>query len=182
MSIKTITIYAPPTIAVTISPTTGPISNTLTLSGTITNPGPASLTYQWQRSTDSTTWTNIPGITSEDYTGTVNFPSSGTQYVRMQATGTGGVGTSNVVTYEAIRVPVFTSVTIDPATGEIPLTVSLSATATGATSFKWQKLIGGCLDRYRVYPDDHIFSYDRGRPSVQGSRWESEERPYHQFL
>ena len=140
--VKTVTIYAPPTIAVTISPTTGPISNTLTLSGTITNPGPAPLTYQWQRSTDSTTWTNIPGITSEDYTGTVNFPASGTQYVRMQATGTGGVGTSNVVTYEASAGPVFTSVTIDPATGEIPLTVSLSATATGATSFKWQKLIG----------------------------------------
>jgi PKD repeat protein len=37
---------------------------------------------------------------------------------------------------------VFTSVTIDPAIGEIPLTVSLSATATSATSFKWQKLVG----------------------------------------
>lgn len=141
-SIKTITIYAPPTITVTISPTTGPISNTLTLSGTITNPSPAALTYQWQYSPDSMTWMNIPGATTEDFILIITFPSSGTQYIRMQATGTGGVGTSNVVTYEAFTAPVFTSVTIDPAIGEIPLTVSLSATATSATSFKWQKLVG----------------------------------------
>lgn len=139
---QTITVHPLPSAAVSVSPTSGPIASTLTLSSTVVNTIPIPLSYQWQRSSDATTWTNIGGATTEDYTGYVSFAAAGTNYLRQLVSAGPYPGVSNVVTYEATAAPVITSATASPTTGEIPLTVSLSATATGATSFKWQKLIG----------------------------------------
>jgi hypothetical protein len=151
-----VTIYAPPTISISISPIEGPITNTLNLSGIVTNPGPENLIYQWQSSTDNTTWSDLEGITTEDYIGSVTFLSTGTQYVRMLATGTGGIGTSNVVTYEAIPAPIFTSVTVTPSSGKIPLTISLAASASYATSYQWQILSGST---WTHIADTQIYTY-----------------------
>ncbi|MDD3094138.1 MAG: PKD domain-containing protein, partial [Clostridia bacterium] len=141
-SITLVIIYNVPTATASLSPASGPLTAAIALSSTVTDPGPATTTYQWQRSSDNSSWTNIPGATTEDYNLSITFPSSGSQYFRLLATGTGGTGTSNVITYTGIAKPVFSSINANPAVGEIPFTTTLTAAASDTTSYQWQKLIG----------------------------------------
>lgn len=141
-NIITTTIYSPPTVIASLSPTSGPQAAEIALSASVTDPGPDTTTYQWQRSSDNTTWTNIGGATTKDYNLTITFPASGSQYFRLLAVGSGGTGTSNVIVYTAIAKPVFSSVNANPSVGELPFTTTLSASASDTTSYQWQQLIG----------------------------------------
>ena len=138
----TVTIYDVPVVSAAVSPTAGPVQQTLTLSGTVTDPGPGTTTYQWQQSADGTTaWTNIAGATTATYQYAFTG-SAGTTHYRLAATGTGGTAYSNTVTYTAYDAPTVTAA-IDPQTGPLSQSLTLSGTVTdpgsGETTYQWQQ-------------------------------------------
>lgn len=71
-------------------------STNLSVTGSVTG---CSYAYQWQSSTNNSTWTNIAGATSETYTGT---PSADIYYRRIvtcAATGNSGTSSSTFIDY-----------------------------------------------------------------------------------
>lgn len=112
------------------------------LSGT-TPSGAGTVSYQWQSSTNGTTWTNITNATGATYQ---PGPLSALTYFRRIVTylsnGVSCTGTSNMVT---ITVNTITPGTISAAqnlcTGDDPaaLNVVTGATGTGTTTFIWQQ-------------------------------------------
>lgn len=112
------------------------------LSGT-TPSGAGTVGYQWQSSTNGTTWTNITNATGATYQ---PGPLSALTYFRRIVTylsnGVSCTGTSNMVT---ITVNTITPGTISTAqnlcTGDDPaaLNVVTGATGTGTTTFIWQQ-------------------------------------------
>ncbi len=69
--------------------TCSPLSVALSLSGASVGSG---ITYQWQSSIDSLTWTNIPGATNTQYT---NSQTATTLFYRCITTCTNSAGTAN---------------------------------------------------------------------------------------
>ena len=137
----TYTAYnAPAVSSPSVSPTEGPLSQQLTLTATVSDPASsaAPTTYQWQQTNSiGGDWTPIPGATTQTYQYAFSG-TAGTTYYRLAATGVGGTGYSDAVTYTAYAAPVFSSTTVTPTSGQMPLTVSYSAAASDATTYQWQ--------------------------------------------
>ena len=133
------TAYDAPTVSSpSVTPTQGPLSQQLTLSATVSDPASsaAPTTYQWQQYTESA-WQEIPGATTATYQYSFSG-TAGTYQFRLAATGVGGTAYSDAVTYTAYAAPVFSSTTVTPTSGQMPLTVSYSAAASDATTYQWQ--------------------------------------------
>lgn len=143
---KTITVNAVPALdGGTLSPGSQNINyNTVpsTITGTAASGG--SLTpvysYQWQSSADASSWTNISGITSTDYT-----PSALTQttYYRRMVTETGTSATAysniaSVLVYPQLTCSV-TPVSINLSSGGTAPVISGSVSGgNGTYSYQWQ--------------------------------------------
>ena len=138
-----ISVYAPPTInAVTISPTIGQYTETITLSAEVSDSGPDATTYQWQQSPQGqNTWTNIPGATTAQWIGQLTF--AGATDIRLIATGTGGQTISETVTYYIALPGEIQSLTATPSVVALPGPTTLSATGANIITWEWQELISG---------------------------------------
>ena len=138
-----ISVYAPPTInAVTISPTIGQYTQTITLSAEVTDSGPAPTTYQWQQSPEGqNTWTNIQGATTAQWIGLLTF--SGATDLRLIATGTGGQTISETVTYYIALPGEIQSLTATPSVVALPGSTTLTATGSNVISWEWQQYTSG---------------------------------------
>lgn len=136
----TVTIYAAPTVSATASPTQGPLTQQITLSGSATDPASSvsPTTYQWQQASAETgPWTPIDGATTATYQYSFSG-SAGTTYYRLAATGVGGTGYSSAVSYTAYDAPTAVA-TVTPASGVVPLQISYSVQTTGnVQSYQWQ--------------------------------------------
>lgn len=141
----TVTIYAAPTVTATASPTRGPLTQQITLSGSATDPASSvsPTTYQWQQASAETgPWTPIDGATTATYQYSFSG-SAGTTYYRLAATGVGGTGYSNAVSYTAYDAPTAVA-TVTPASGRVPLQISYSVETTGnVQSYQWQVNVDG---------------------------------------
>ena len=136
-------VYAPPTInAVTVSPTIGQYTETITLAAEITDTGTTPTTYQWQQSPQGqNTWTNIPGATTSLWVGSIAV--SGPTDFRLLATGTGGTTTSSTVTYYIAAPGEIQTLSATPSVVALPGSTTLSATGSNIVSWEWQELISG---------------------------------------
>lgn len=141
----TVTIYAAPTVSATASPTQGPLTQQITLSGSATDPASSvsPTTYQWQQASAETgPWTPIDGATTATYVYAFSG-SAGTTYYRLAATGVGGTGYSSAVSYTAYDAPTAVA-TVTPASGVVPLQISYSVETTGnVQSYQWQVNVDG---------------------------------------
>lgn len=116
------------------------------LSVTATSNAP--ITYQWQRSGDNSSWSNISGATSSNYTPPTS--TAGKTYYRCVATATGGSQTktansssASITVYQA-STPVFTYdlSLIDVTYNAADRADSLNGTATaphGTITYQWYK-------------------------------------------
>ena len=103
-----------------------------------------SLSYQWQSSTDNSTFSNISGATSSSY----SFPTSsaGTKYYRCVVTNTlngytaTATSTAATVVVSNLTGPTFTSqpVSANYAIGGTAVALSVSATSNGTVTYQWQ--------------------------------------------
>lgn len=112
------------------------------LTGTTPN-GAGTVSYQWQSSTNGTTWTNISGATSATYQpGNLSANTYYRRIVNYSLNSVSCSGTSNSV---LITINTVTPGTISAAqnlcTGDDPaaLNVVTGATGTGTTTFIWQQ-------------------------------------------
>ena len=142
-NVLTVSVYAPPTInAVTVSPTIGQYTQTITLSAEVTDSGPTATTYQWQQSPQNqNTWTNIPGATTAQWIGQLTF--SGATDFRLIATGTGGQTISETVTYYIALPGEIQSLTATPSVVTLPGSTTLTATGSNVISWEWQQYTSG---------------------------------------
>lgn len=127
-------VYAPPVIsAASLSPeiaTQTPQSVTLT--ATVTDSGPAATTYQWQQSPiGTTTWADITGATTAEWTGSISITQA-TQ-IRLQATGSGGTTTS-----QTLWIYPQSTAQASPQTGTPQSEITLSASSTYGADIQWQ--------------------------------------------
>jgi hypothetical protein len=138
----TVTVY--PTLqSGSISPSSQAINyntapSTLTSSGV--SGGSGTYTYQWQSSTNNSTWTNISGATSSTYS---PGPLTASTYYQLVVTSNGVSATSS-----SVEITVYTALqagAINPASQSIPLNTtpsSLSLTGVlggnGSYSYVWQ--------------------------------------------
>ena len=136
-------VVAPPTItAVSVSPTIGQYTQTITLSAEVTDSGPAPTTYQWQQSPEGqNTWTNIPGATTALWVGQLTF--AGATDFRLIATGTGGQTISETVTYYIALPGEIQSLTATPSVVTLPGSTTLTATGSNVISWEWQQYTSG---------------------------------------
>ena len=122
----------------------GVTANPLTVSATSNG----TVSYQWQNSSDNSTWANISGATSTSYIPTTT--PAGVTYYRCVATATGGSqtqtanSTSATITVVTASSPVFTYdlSTIDATynAGDVPTALNGSATITNGTiAYQWYK-------------------------------------------
>ena len=142
-NVLTVSVYAPPLInAVTISPTIGQYTQTITLSAEVTDSGPAPTTYQWQQSPEGqNTWTNIQGATTAQWIGQLTF--AGATDFRLIATGTGGQTISEIVTYYIALPGEIQSLTATPSVVTLPGSTTLAATGSNVISWEWQQYTSG---------------------------------------
>ena len=142
-NVLTVSVYAPPTInAVTVSPTIGQYTQTITLSAEVTDSGPAPTTYQWQQSPEGqNTWTNIQGATTAQWIGQLTF--AGATDFRLIATGTGGQTISETVTYYIALPGEIQSLTATPSVITLPGSTTLTATGSNVISWEWQQYTSG---------------------------------------
>lgn len=142
-NVLTVSVYAPPTInAVTVSPTIGQYTQTITLSAEVTDSGPAPTTYQWQQSPEGqNTWTNIQGATTAQWIGQLTF--AGATDFRLIATGTGGQTISETVTYYIALPGEIQSLTATPSVVTLPGSTTLTATGSNVISWEWQQYTSG---------------------------------------
>ena len=142
-NVLTVSVYAPPTInAVTVSPTIGQYTETITLSAEVSDSGPDATTYQWQQSPQNqNTWTNIPGATTAQWIGQLTF--AGATDFRLIATGTGGQTISETVTYYIALPGEIQSLTATPSVITLPGSTTLAATGSNVISWEWQQYTSG---------------------------------------
>ena len=142
-NVLAVSVYAPPTInAVTVSPTIGQYTQTITLSAEVTDSGPAPTTYQWQQSPEGqNTWTNIQGATTAQWIGQLTF--DGPTDFRLIATGTGGQTISETVTYYIALPGEIQSLTATPSVITLPGSTTLTATGSNVISWEWQQYTSG---------------------------------------
>ncbi len=114
-----------------------------TLTATVIN-GSGSTTYQWQSSTDNTTFSNINGETNA----VLNLNSlTATTYYKVNITQAGsGCGTANSTTSTKITVKAAPSVNVSASNAEICSGGASTLTATvingsGSTTYQWQSSI-----------------------------------------
>lgn len=136
-------IYGPPSItAVSVSPTIGQYTETITLSAEVTDTGTTPTTYQWQQSPEGqNTWTNIQGATTAQWIGQLTF--SGATDFRLIATGTGGQTISETVTYYIALPGEIQSLTATPSVITLPGSTTLTATGSNVISWEWQQYTSG---------------------------------------
>ena len=104
-----------------------PFSSTITASGyTAAGPG---ISYQWQSSTDSSTWTNVTGATSTTYSATVSTASIYYRFV-VTCSATGSANTAGVHLYK-------TNIPVVPAIG------GATSVCTGNTAVVTDATAGG---------------------------------------
>jgi len=137
---STITVY--PQVTTSVSPSSVSI-NYNTSPGLLNNTpggGTGTYTYQWQSSPDNSTWTNVSGATSQDYT-----PGSltTTTYYRVNTTSNSVTITSNVTTVTVYPQLVAgsvtpTSATINYNTSPGALTGAASTGGNGSYAYQWQ--------------------------------------------
>lgn len=122
----------------------GVTANPLTVSATSNG----TITYQWQSSSDNSTWANISGATSASYTPATT--PAGVKYYRCVATATGGSQTQTAnsasasITVVTASAPVFTYdlSTIDATYNAGDVATALNGTATvvnGTVAYQWYK-------------------------------------------
>ena len=121
----------------TANPTTGPLTQSVTLSATVSG----ATSYQWQEQVGGN-WQNIAGATSATYTANIADTASTTHSYRLLATNVGGTTTSASVTYTSVLPPTINTVSATPASGPLTQTVTLTVSATGAAQYQWQQLTG----------------------------------------
>lgn len=138
-----ISVYAPPTInTVTVSPSIGQYTQTITLSAEVTDSGPTATTYQWQQSPQGqNTWQNIPGATTAQWIGQLTF--SGATDFRLIATGTGGQTISQTITYYIALPGEIQSLSATPSVVALPGSTTLTATGSNVISWEWQQYTSG---------------------------------------
>src|SRR5688572_6588559 len=114
--------------------------------------GTGTLEYQWQVSSNSTTWNNIVGATLQSYD-----PSTitSTTYYRRTARRAGCstyAGISNMVTKTINPMPAATITAGGPTNFCSPGSVTLTANAAAGTTYQWQKnlfnITGATLQTY----------------------------------
>ncbi|HWB28386.1 MAG TPA: DUF6443 domain-containing protein [Chitinophagaceae bacterium] len=139
-NVSTITVY-PQLVAGIVSPSSLTINYNAsggTLTSTVPTGGNGSYTYQWQKSPDNSTWTNISGATSLTYN-TGNLTA--TTYYRIVATSNGATANSNAST-----ITVYPQITtsISPASASINYNTSpgqltnTRAGGNGSYTYQWQ--------------------------------------------
>ena len=135
VNVKITVVLAPQITSPAATPATGPLSQTVQLSASVTST--ETVTYQWQELIGST-WTNISGATAA--TATVNIADSAatTHSYRLAATNIGGTAYSSTVTYQSVAPPVFSAFQVSPLSGGVPLEVSFSATASDTSGYRWE--------------------------------------------
>ncbi|UOQ75613.1 gliding motility-associated C-terminal domain-containing protein [Hymenobacter sp. 5516J-16] len=116
--------------------TPAPLTSTAPAAG-----GTGALAYQWESSTDNTTWTAIPGATSETF---APGPLTGTTYFRRAATsGACGPVYSPTVTLTLLPALVAGSIAADQTVcaGATPAPLTSAAGASGGTgtfAYQWE--------------------------------------------
>lgn len=119
---------------------------------TVTATSNGTLSYQWQSSTNNSTWTNISGATSTSYTPPTT--PAGVIYYRCVATSVGGSqtktanSTSATITVVEASAPVFTydlsTVDVEYNAADVAETLNGKATATnGSIVYQWYKSTDG---------------------------------------
>lgn len=112
--------------------------------------GTGTLEYQWQRSFDNVTWTDLAGATLESYD--PNTISSTTYFRRLERRSSCTVyaGTSNVVTKAVNPLPADSITAGGPLVFCIPGSVVLTANSAAGTTYQWKKNnvnIGGATNQ-----------------------------------
>jgi uncharacterized repeat protein (TIGR02543 family) len=119
---------------------------------TVTATSNGTLSYQWQSSTNNSTWTNISGATSTSYTPPTT--PAGVIYYRCVATSVGGSqtktanSTSATITVVEASAPVFTydlsTVDVEYNAADVAETLNGKATVTnGSIVYQWYKSTDG---------------------------------------
>ncbi|MES2112736.1 MAG: DUF6443 domain-containing protein [Bacteroidota bacterium] len=138
----TVTVY-PQLVAGTITPATQTINYNTTpalLNGAASTGGNSTYTYQWQNSTNGTTWTNIASATAEDY----QPPAlTATTYYHRITTSNGVTATTATATVTVY--PQLVAGTVAPATQTLNYNTAPAllngATSTGGSgtyTYQWQ--------------------------------------------
>src|SRR5690606_15092708 len=99
--------------------------------------GTPNLNYQWQSSSNNTTWSNIQGATLNAYNA---LSLNATTYFRVIVSA-GGTGCSNVTSNSAtVTVSNGPAISAHPVGGTICSggTFTMNVTAAGATNYQWQ--------------------------------------------
>ena len=139
----TITVWPSPTISQTsITPNQGSLTQTVTLSASVVD-NAGGTTYQWQTSSDGSTWSNISGATTATWVGTLNLQQAGKYLYRLIASGIGGTTTSNIIAYQAYAPPVFAKLESSASIVALPASVTLTAYASDTNTYTWQELRNG---------------------------------------
>ncbi|TDO23585.1 Ig-like domain-containing protein [Sediminibacterium goheungense] len=100
--------------------------------------GTGSISYQWESSTDNTTFTNIGGATNATYTPGTNIAQT-TYYRRKASTSVDAAVYSNTVVITIKALPI---IVIAPLTAAITTGSSIGITASGAVTYSWSPTIG----------------------------------------
>lgn len=139
----TITITPPPPIVSSVMTdatavcTGGSANLSVTVSG-----GAGTTTYQWQSSPDNSTWSNINGANTANYTTTILTANTYFQVLVMQ-TGCNCTVTSNSALVSVVPIPSISIVATSSniCTGESISLTSTPAGGTGTCTTQWQKSI-----------------------------------------
>ena len=143
-SVGTPTITVQPASATYVQ---GASSTALSITAS-TNGYSGTLSYQWQQSTNGTTWSNITSETKETYTPSTS--TIGTTYYRCSIANTSNGHTSPLVYSGSAAISVF-AITTQPVSatykkGETPIPLSVEVTCPGnlgTISYQWQRLSAG---------------------------------------
>ena len=121
------------------------IDGTNTLSVTISG-GTSTITYQWQSSTDGSTWVTIPTATASTYTPASTVAGTTYYHVIISASGNGcGPTTSTTATVQVLAKPTIT-ITAPSSAVCVGGGITFNATTTGGTgtcTIQWQQSTGG---------------------------------------
>lgn len=136
--------------------TTSP-SGTTVLAGsvasfTVVASGAPAPTFQWERSSDGTTWTSIGGATAATYSFTAQAGDDQAQF-RVKATNSAGSVTSTAATLRVNTAPTITTQPVPQVrTVGTSVTLTVAATARGTLSYQWRKdgnpISGATTDTY----------------------------------
>lgn len=143
----TITVVGAVAPTITVQPSSATYNNGATaaaLSVTAAAPANGSLTYQWQQSTNNSSWSNISGATARTYTPPTN--ANGTTYYRCVVTNVVGTSTASTNSSTAtitIRGAVAPTISVQPQSAsyglqDTPAPLSVTASTTqGTLSYQW---------------------------------------------